>query len=146
MRKIQEYIAGLTRLSAADINTIVAELVRLGKLTVAPPLCLFSAHAGIGIRLQPQLNSLYVQVTGAAEEQEAPHDWFLPVKRVNLTQDDVTGSTIQLKASAQRYWAEHPAGGINMWDLLVPALADEDRFFIVLVQGEWVVLGPFEYD
>ena len=62
MKKIQRYIPRKTPVSASDLNAMAAELVRLGKLTVAPPLVLVSDGSGVHIRLQPRREIELVQV------------------------------------------------------------------------------------
>ena len=147
MKKIKNYIPRRTPVSAGDLNAIAAELARLGKLSVSPPLVLRSDAGGVHLRLQPQREIELAEVTDAPDPEMAGPvqiDDLLPVARVRpsewLPAPPPVAREVVLRASLMT------KVGTNWWNMLVPDLDIGDRLFITHQNGEWLALVPFEND
>ena len=122
MKQIDRYIPLKSVVSAADLNAIVAELVRRGALTVSPPLTLADMRGGPMIRL-PKVPELYPALI-----QEDAGDWGA-IEAVLVTYDGagaiVEGDTVHIRVPNV-----HDEGG-RAWDQFVPFLREDMLVFVI---------------
>jgi len=138
MKQIKRYIPRRTPVSASDLNEIVAELVRVGKLSVAPPLAMRSDSSGVHIRLQAKPQIVLVEVGDDATDN------ILPVFRVRP--GEWPPAVIPAERLIELDSHEVTKVANKDWDELVPDLEVEDRLFATWINGQYVALAPFEHD
>lgn len=149
MKDIKRYIPGKTVVSASDINAIAAELVRQGRLTVAPPLVLAETPAG------PVLGYPKMPVVRPALIKEDAGAWG--VISAVLVEYDGAGNIEEGESIYIRVPNVHTEGG-HYWDQLAPFLKTDALVFVIRephgsldiieraaaeVWTRWLALPPF---
>jgi len=122
MKQIQHYVPRKTVVSAADVNAIAAELVRLGNLTVGPPLELTEGAAGpaLACPLMPVIRPALIT-------EDAPDFSLITAKLISFEGD---GTIIEGEAIHIRVANVHSEGGA-WWSRVAPFLKTDMLVFVI---------------
>ena len=136
----RKYRKGDPGVRARDLNAWRS--VGLGYETAFSPGAGCDAHV-VGMRRLVELHIMrmyFVEVVGPTEEsgELLPVTWVVPGKTVPVTVPE--SARLKLKASVQT------SNSTATWEMLTPSLQEGDRFFIVAVGANFIVIPPFDFD